>query len=170
MQNKLIVVSFRDFEGKTQLVVYQDANAAKIDILKTLRIEAHELDAENYEPEKESAMQEFLKKMFASSGTASVETGWHEHSYELSFRIIPAEYRVSDDEFYLAMDAYCNSSRSATDFKNMAERIATNMHRYCQSELWKFFKKVVSAFASHSYDERNETAHNEAQNIDMLLN
>ena len=169
MQNKLIIVAVRDFEGQTDIQYFPDGDAAKAYILNMLKTDARELDAPDV-PDWETSLKEFFRKFYATSGAGSIDTGFSGHEYEISFKIVPAEYRVSDDEFYTSLDSYCNSGRTYTDFRNMAERISGSMHRYCQNELWKFIKKIIAVFASGPYDERNEAAHNQAQEADAVVN
>lgn len=90
-------------------------------------------------------------------------------TYAVVWQTIPAEYNVSDEEIYGALDAYCNSCRSPKDFQQMAEKISANMHRYCQNELWKLIKAIIRAFAQGRYDDRNKTAHHQAQDIETFM-
>lgn len=89
--------------------------------------------------------------------------------YDISWRTIPAEYNVSDDELFDCLQAYVNSSRGASHYKAMAERIADTMHRYCQNELWKFVKALINAFAAANYDDRNKTAHTQAGDLSAYM-
>ena len=85
--------------------------------------------------------------------------------YFIAFLRQPAEYGVTVDETVSCLDAFCNAGRTSSDFKRVAEHISDTMHRYVQSELWKFVKQLIRAFASGRFDERNQTAHNQAQAI-----
>lgn len=85
--------------------------------------------------------------------------------YHVCWKTIPGEYNVTDDEVYQCLDAFVNSSRGASDYKAMAQRISESMHRYCQNELWKFVKALIGHFAEGRYDERNKTAHTQAGDI-----
>lgn len=85
--------------------------------------------------------------------------------YKIVFYNITGESHVSDKEVVEALDGFVNSSRSALDYKKVAETISQEMHRYCQNELWKFIKKIIEAFAGARYDKRNETAHNQAERV-----
>lgn len=85
--------------------------------------------------------------------------------YHVSWQTISGEYNVTDDEVYQYLDAFVNSSRRASDYKAMAQRITESMHRYCQNELWKFVKEIITAFAQGGFDDRNKTAHRQAGDI-----
>lgn len=100
-------------------------------------------------------------------GTFSYEIGTH--GYSVAFLCLAAQYNVSDDEVFSTLDAYCNSNRSHADYKRFAQRIADNMHRYVQGELWKFVKHLVRAFACARYDERNKTAHEQAADVSFYM-
>ena len=87
------------------------------------------------------------------------------HGYFIAFLRQPAEYNVTVDETVSCLDAFCNAGRTGTDYRRTAETISSTMHRYVQSELWKFAKCLIRAFASGRFDERNRTAHDQAQAI-----
>lgn len=87
------------------------------------------------------------------------------HGYFIAFLRQPAEYGVTVDETVSCLDAFCNAGRTNSDFKRVAEYISDTMHRYVQSELWKFVKQLIRTFASGRFDERNQAAHDQAQAI-----
>lgn len=89
--------------------------------------------------------------------------------YDISWRTLPAQYNVSDEEFKSTLDAYVNSNRGVSDYQKMAEDISATMHRYCQNELWKFVKALIRAFAQGRWDERNKTAHDQAADLAAFL-
>lgn len=87
------------------------------------------------------------------------------HDYKVAFLNVYGESRVGDDEMVRALEGFTNSSRTGTDYKNVAESAVLNIHRYCQSQLWRFIKKLIEAIAKGGYDDRNRTAHDEAGDI-----
>lgn len=89
--------------------------------------------------------------------------------YRFQFVTIEAEYSADANEVYSALDGYLNSTRGGTEYKKLSELIVRNMHRYVQSNLWKFIKHLIRAIAEGGYDERNETAHTEAGQVKDFL-
>ena len=87
------------------------------------------------------------------------------HEYQIAFLKVSGESRVGDDEMVRALEGFTNSSRTGTDYKRVAESAVLNIHRYCQSQLWRFIKKLIEAIAKGGYDDRNRTAHDEAGDI-----
>lgn len=128
---------------------------AKDFIVNTLTAEAKELGTYVH-PLSGDVMDMWKQK----EGSFSYRIG--SHIYHIRFLNVPGEYGVSDDEAVATIEAFCNCCRSGEDYKRVAERISAEMHRHCQNELWKFVKQLIRAFAMGRYDERNETASNEA--------
>ena len=89
--------------------------------------------------------------------------------FHFHFLKTDAEYKVSDDEFFSALEGYANSNRSQKDFADMAARISGTMHRYIQNELWKFVRQIIRAFAFGRCDQRNRTAMNQALEIQTFI-
>lgn len=87
------------------------------------------------------------------------------HDYKIAFLNVYGESRVSDEEMVRALEGFTNSSRTGTDYKNVAETATRTIHRYCQSQLWRFIKKLIEAIAKGGFDDRNRTAHDEAGDI-----
>lgn len=127
-------------------------------IVNTLAAEAEELGA-CVRPLSGDVMDMWKYK------EGSFSFGIGDHTHYIHFLNIPGEYRVTDDEVVSALDSFCNSGRSGQDYRAVAERISTEMHRHCQNELWKFVKQLIRAFAGGRYDDRNAAAHDEASAI-----
>lgn len=76
---------------------------------------------------------------------------------------------VTSEEMQSALDGFVNSSRTKTEYAQVAESISQNMHRYCQNELWKFVKEIIRAFAHGPRDDRNKTAANQALELQGFI-
>lgn len=144
--------------------VYGSPAEAKHTILNTLAEESREL-REEYREESGDIADMFSPRW--TEGSFSYRVG--EHVFHYRWTNIAGEYKVTDDEVVAALDAFANSGRTGSDFAAVARRISTEMHRYCQKELWKFVKALIRAFAEGGYDERNRTARNQARILESVI-
>lgn len=142
-------------EHSLQVSTFDSRAEAQDYIIRNLNEESKELDTPL---EEESGSVKDLWR--SKEGTFSYRVG--DHVYHISFLNVGAEYKVSDDEVFSALDAYANSNRSHLDYSGLAARISASMHRYVQNELWKFVKHLIRAFAAGGSDERNRTASRQA--------
>lgn len=150
-----------EFDGLTSNVYATPAEAMK-GILAILEEEA------KYSKEDIVLRSGSRKGLFnEKEGTLDYTVGGY--TFHFHFLNVPGEYNVSDQEVVKALDAFCNSNRSQKDFERVAQGISLNMHRYIQNELWKFVKHLVRAFAVGRYDQRNRTAHDQAQDIELFM-
>ncbi len=78
-------------------------------------------------------------------------------------------YHVSDKELVSTLEAYCNTGRGTAAYRQAAETISTGTHRAIQSEIWQLVKEVIRAFATGRYDQRNASAHHQAELLQSVL-
>lgn len=91
------------------------------------------------------------------------------NKYNVAWLNIEGNHHVTDDEVQACLDAFVNSSRTASEYAQVAQSIAKTMHRYCQAELWKFVKALIAAFAQAPYDDRNRSAHHQAERLQAFI-
>lgn len=89
--------------------------------------------------------------------------------YHIAWLNIEGCSSVSNEEMQSALDGFVNSSRTASEYAQVAESISKTMHRYCQNELWKFVKEIIKAFAHGPHDDRNKTAANQALELQGFI-
>lgn len=92
-----------------------------------------------------------------------------DHSYVYAWRHIPGDGNVTDDELVSVLESYVNSNRSHKEYETVARRMVTEMHRYCQNELWKLVKHIIGAIAAGGWDDRNRTARSQAEEIQTFM-
>lgn len=146
-----------------QCHAFDTPNEAKDFITNNLNAESKELDT----PIKADSGD--INTLFKNVHEGNFSFSIGDHEYHIAFLKDKGEYNVTDDELVEALDAFCNSNRTGTDFLRVARRISDNMHRYCQNELWKFIKALIRTFASGRYDDRNATAHDQAGAITAFM-
>lgn len=89
--------------------------------------------------------------------------------YHVAWLKIEGCSSVTNEEVQSALEGFVNSSRTRTEYAQVAESISKNMHRYCQNELWKFIKEIIRAFALGPHDDRNKTAANQALELQGFI-
>ena len=47
--------------------------------------------------------------------------------------------------------------------------MVAEMHRYCQNEMWKLVKHIIGAIARGGWDDRNRSAHSQAEDIQTFM-
>ena len=110
----------------------------------------------------------FLERLwYDKEGSATVDLGTNR--YVIGWLKEPADGRVTDDETVEVLESFVNSSRTRADYDKVAALVTERMHRYCINELWKFVKSLVKAFSVMRYDERNQTAHDEAASVQYYM-
>lgn len=92
-----------------------------------------------------------------------------DHLYVYAWRHIPGDGNVTDDELISVLESYVNSNRSHKEYETVARRMVTEMHRYCQNELWKLVKHIIGAIAAGEWDDRNRTARSQAADIQAFI-
>lgn len=164
MKEPKIIISYVEFsngelEGNS-CHQFDGPSQAKEFILRNLEAESTELET----PLRKG--QGDIQNMFRSSireGNFSYTVG--DHEYHISFYKTDGEYSVSDDELIKTLEAYCNTGRSAGDYREAAGKLTRTMHRYVQSQLWKLIKALIRAFSTMNVDERNKTAAQQAAEL-----
>lgn len=117
---------------------------------------------------KENSCTDMLNHRATSKeGTFAYTIGTNE--YRFAYLTIPGEYEVSDHELLLTLEAYLNTGRSSTEYRDFAKKMSEEMHRYLQNNLWKLIKNLIWQFANGRYDERNQTAHDQAADILVFM-
>lgn len=106
-----------------------------------------------------------IQSMFGSSVTGNFSYRIGKIIYHYSFLKTKSEYEVSDEEILNTLEAFCNTGRTGESYRKAAELISNNMHRYVQTQLWRFVKEIIRAFARMNTDLRNKQAANEAATI-----
>lgn len=140
--------------------IYESPAEAKRSILSYIENEGKEL---HNEPRLTSGRLDDLFSTNQTKGTISYEVG--EHEYLFTWCKTPGEYNVTNEELVSVLEAFCNTSRTLSDFEYVATLISQKMHRYCQNELWKFVKAIIRVFANANFDKRNKVAHDQAWDI-----
>lgn len=168
MRNQQTIISWAEENGagfdpeSLNAHTFDSPAGAKEFIMRNLEAESRDLNAE-IERGTGNIQDMFSRK----EGSFSFRVG--DHEYHVHFLNVPPEYKVSDDELFSTLEAYCNSGRTPSALGAMASRIAEQMHRAMQAELWKFIKALIRAIAGHRFDSRNQTAWREAKGIAAFM-
>lgn len=172
MKKNQIIISITELScgafDAQQIHTFEEPHQAKTFIDDKLK-EDLELARKSIETLELKAIEGNIRDMWNSAREGSFSYAIGNHEYKISYLKVSGDHSVSDEEIVSALDGFVNSGRSNYDYKKVAEEISMNMHRYCQNELWKFVKQIIRAFASGAYDDRNKTAHNQAQNIEAFM-
>lgn len=138
---------------------------AKQYITSTLLEEKSKASASGSVQEIETLGGTDMQSMFgqALEGTFSYKIG--PVLYHYSFLKTQSEYEVGDKKMVTILERYCNTGRTGSSYRETAELITNSMHRYIQSQLWRFVKEIIRAFARMNTDLRNKQAANEAATI-----
>lgn len=142
---------------------------AKQYISSTLLEEKSKASASGSVQEIETLGETDIQSMFgqALEGTFSYKIG--PVLYHYSFLKTQSEYEVSDEEILNTLEAFCNTGRTGESYRKAAEQISNNMHRYVQTQLWRFVKEIIRAFAQMRTDLRNKNTANEAADIAQYM-
>jgi len=110
----------------------------------------------------------FLERLwYDKEGSATVDLGTNR--YVIGWLSEPADGHVSDEEVIEVLESFVNSGRARGNYDAVAQQSTVVMHRYCINELWKFVKSLVKAFSVMRFDERNQTAHDEAASVQYYM-
>jgi len=141
---------------------FAEPHEAKAFIERNMRAEADDL--------KEKAILESGDPMrMWEPGRGKLEYKIGDHRYVYAWNHIGGDGSVPDDELVNVLENYVNSNRSHKEYDAVAKRMVAEMHRYCQNEMWKLVKHIIGAIARGGWDDRNRSAHSQAEDIQTFM-
>ena len=164
MKEESIILVIRDRDGNTTISTYGEPylvkNAIKEAVANT-----------EFSPTEEDKLKVFTKFLWDRKIGKDTIVLYPENggTIEVSFARNPGEYNVTESEVFTTLERFCNSGRSPQEYEKTAKLIVENMHRYVQSRLWIFVRKLIGAYATAGSDERNAASVRQATELNSVL-